>query len=280
MVMGKFSNTFSLMRASWEVLKKDKEILIFPLISGICCLLVVASFAIPLVVSGNLRPPGEEATTNQQIAYYGVLFLFYFCNYFVIVFFNSAIIACAVIRMEGGNPTAGDGFRAAFSRIGLIAGWALVSATVGLILRIIEDRSKTVGKIVAGLLGMAWTVVSFLVVPILVVEKKGPITALKESTALLKKTWGEQLIGNFSFGFIFFLLFIPAIVLIALGFSIGGSTAIVTCISLVIIYIIVLSLIQSALAAIFQAALYLYARDGQAPAGFETELLSGAMIQK
>ena len=139
--MGKFSNTFSLMRASWEVLKKDKEILIFPLISGICCLLVVASFAIPLYASGNWRPPGDEATANQQVAYYAVLFLFYFCNYFVIVFFNSAIIACAVIRMGGGNPTVGDGFRAAFSRVGLIAGWALVCATVGLILRIIEDRS-------------------------------------------------------------------------------------------------------------------------------------------
>ena len=127
---------------------------------------------------------------------------------------------------------------------------------------------------------MAWTVVSFLVVPILVVEKKGPITALKESTALLKKTWGEQLIGNFSFGFIFFLLLIPAFVLIALGIFAASGIAIATCISLAVIYIIVLALAQSALAAIFQAALYLYARDGQAPAGFETELLTDAMIQK
>lgn len=278
--MGRFSNTFSLMKASWEVLKQDKEILVFPLISGICCLLVLASFAIPLFASGNWRPPAEQATTNQQIGYYGVLFLFYFCNYFVIVFFNSAIIACAVIRMEGGDPTVGDGFRAAFSRIGLIAGWALVSATVGLILRIIEDRSKTVGKIVAGLLGMAWTVVSFLVVPILVVEKKGPVTALKESTALLKRTWGEQLIGNFSFGFIFFLLSIPAFVLIALGFLAGSAMVIVTCICLAVVYVIILALIQSALQAIFQAVLYLYARDGETPAGFETELLMDSMIQK
>ena len=212
--------------------------------------------------------------------YYGTLFLFYFCNYFVIVFFNSAVIACAAIRMQGGDPTVGDGFRAAFARLPLIFGWALVSATVGLILRIIEDRSKTVGKIVAGLLGLAWTVVSFLVVPILVIEKKGPISALKESTLLLKKTWGEQIIGNFSFGFIFFLLNIPAIILIALGIFSGNVAILITCIILGVVYLIIVALIQSALQAIFQAAIYLYAREGEAPAGFEPDLLAYSMIQK
>lgn len=278
--MGKLSHTWALMGASWRVLKEDKEILIFPLLSGICCLLVLASFAIPIISSGSWELPEENATTEQQVMYYGTLFLFYFCNYFVIVFFNSAVIACAAIRMQGGDPTVGDGFRAAFARLPLIFGWALVSATVGLVLRIIEDRSKTVGKIVAGLLGMAWTVVSFLVVPILVIEKKGPLSALKESTILLKKTWGEQLIGNFSFGFIFFLLNIPAILLIALGIFSGNVAIIITCIILGVVYLIIVALIQSALQAIFQAAIYLYAREGEAPSGFEPDLLAYSMIQK
>lgn len=278
--MGKLSHTWSLMGASWQVLKQDKEILIFPLMSGICCLLVLASFAIPILSSGNWELPDEEALTEQGIMYYGPLFLFYFCTYFIIVFFNSAIIACATIRMQGGDPTVGDGFRAALARIHLIFGWALVSATVGLVLRIIEDRSKTVGRIVAGLLGMAWTVVSFLVVPILVIEKKGPIHALKESTMLLKKTWGEQLIGNFSFGLIFFLLGIPAYILIALGFFSGSVVAIVTCTLFAVTYLIVIALIQSALQAIFQAAVYLYAREGGAPTGFDPELLADSMVYK
>ncbi|MHC4568741.1 MAG: DUF6159 family protein, partial [Planctomycetota bacterium] len=274
--MGKLSHTWSLMGASWQVLKQDKEILIFPLISGVCCLLILASFAVPLISSGNLEPPGEDATTRQLVTYYGTLFLFYFCTYFVVVFFNSAIIACATIRMQGGDPTVGDGFRAALARLPLILGWALVSATVGLVLRIIEDRSKAVGRIVAGLLG----VVSFLVVPILVIEKKGPMQALKESTMLLKKTWGEQLIGNFSFGLIFFLLSIPAFILAALGVFSGGAVALATCIILAVIYLIVIALIQSALQAIFQAAVYLYARDGGAPAGFAPELLADSMARK
>jgi hypothetical protein len=277
--MGKISRTWSLMGASWELLKQDKEMLVFPLISGICCLLVMASFAIPLFVSESWIPPGSDASLPQQVVYYLVLFLFYFCNYFVITFFNSAVVACAAIRMGGGDPTVGDGFREAFARLPLIAGWALVSATVGLVLRIIEDRSKRFGQIVAGLLGMAWTVMSFLVIPILVIDKKGPIEAFKKSTALLKRTWGEQLVGNFGFGLIFFLLNIPAFLLVIVGFVIGTVTAIITCIAIAVVYFIVLALIQSTLQAIFQAALYLYARDGQAT-GFDVELLQNAVVSK
>ena len=277
--MGKLSHTWSLMGASWRVLKQDKEILTFPLVSGICCLIILASFAIPIVSSGSWQLPEEEMTTRQQVVYYGTLFLFYFLNYFVIVFFNSAIIACAAIRMGGGDPTVGDGFRAAFGRLPLIFGWALVCATVGLILRIIEDRSKTVGSIVAGLLGMAWSVVSFLVVPILVIDKKGPLVALKESTVLLRKTWGEQLIGNFSFGLIFFLLNIPAFAIIALGIFSGSMVTLIVCVIAGVIYLVIIALIQSALQAIFQAALYLYARQGEAPAGFGRGLLEESMMQ-
>src|SRR4029077_13330612 len=115
------------------------------------------------------------------------------------------------------------------ARLPVIAGWALVSATVGLILRIIEDRSARIGQIVAALLGMAWTVVSFLVVPILVIENKGPIAALKDSTALLKKTWGEQLVSNFSFGMIFFLLALPAFALFILGGVAGSTSVLILC---------------------------------------------------
>lgn len=268
------------MGASWQVLRKDKEILLFPLISGICCLVVLASFAIPLIAGGSWRPPARDASTGAHVLYYAILFFFYFCNYLVIVFFNSAIVACATMRMEGGDPTVSYGLQVAISRLPLIAGWALVSATVGLILRVIEDRSQRLGQIVAGLLGVAWTLASFLVVPILVIEKKEPVTALKESTALLKKTWGEQLIGNFSFGLVFLLLAIPAFVFVVLGFMAGRGIGMIAGIVLAAIYLIGLALIQSALQTIFQAALYLYAKNGQVPPGFDARSLAGAMARK
>ena len=154
------------MSQSWQVLKQDKTLLVLPLISGICCLLLIASFAIPFYATGSWQPPGKDASHQHQVLYYGVLFLFYFCNYFIVVFFNAAIVACAASRMTGGNPTLGDGLRTAASRLPVIAGWALLSATVGLVLRIIEDRSDKIVQIVMSLIGVAWTVASFLVVPI------------------------------------------------------------------------------------------------------------------
>jgi len=276
----RLSNTWQLMKASWYILKQDKEMLIFPLVSGICCLMVLASFAIPIIQSDSYDPPGKDATADQYIAYYGVLFLFYFCNYFIIVFFNSAVIACAVKRMQGDDPTVGDGFSAAFSRLPAIAGWAVVAATVGLILRIIEDRSEKIGRIVAGILGMAWTLTSFLVVPSLVINKSGPIEAYKDSIKKLKQTWGEQIVGNFGFGLIFFVLGIPAFIVAALGFLSGPGTVMVACFVVAFIYLIVLALIQSALQAIFQAALYLYADTQKPPSGFDASLMSNSIAAR
>lgn len=278
--MNKIQRTWSLMSACWQILKKDKEMLVFPLISGLCCLLLLASFAVPIYLTGAWEPPKSSADASRQVLYYGTLLLFYVCNYFVVVFFNCAIVACATIRMGGGDPTVSDGFRAAVSRLPVIAGWALISATVGLVLRIVEERSEKVGRFVAGLLGMAWTLVSFLVIPILVVENKGPVTALKESTQLLKKTWGEQLAGNFSFGLLFFVLGVPAYALVVLGIISGNGVTAAFCIGLAVIYLILLALVQSALQSIFQAAVYLYARQGQVPEGFQEEFLSGAMVPR
>jgi hypothetical protein len=283
-MFGKFSNTWSLMGDSWELLKQDKELLLFPLISGICCIIVVASFAIPMIVNESYMPPAADETgqveTADQVAYYAKLFLFYFCNYLVIIFFNSAIVGCVAMRMQGNNPTIADGFRIAFSRMPLIVGWALIAATVGLILRIIEDKNEKIGRFIAGLLGIAWTMVSFLVLPVMVIEKKDPFAALKESTAMLKRTWGQQIIGNFSFGLVFFLLFLPGIVVVVLGVMSQNPAVMITCIILAVVYFIVLSLIQSTLQVIFQTALYYYAKDGTAPAGFDTATLGGAIGQK
>ncbi len=271
----KLSYTWSLMVASWDVLKRDKELLFFPLMSLLCCAIVVLSFGIPLWNADFLAPPPRNAETARQVTYYGLLFMLYVCTYAVGIFFNAGVVACAVIRMEGGDPRVEDGLRAAFRRLPQILGWALVSATVGVLLRALEDRSKAVGQIVAAVLGTAWSVMTFLVVPVLVVEKKGPFAAAVESTRLLKRTWGEQLIGNFGFGLLFFFLMLPAFPLFALGFFMHWAF-----LALAIGYLLVLGLVHSALLAIFQSAVYLYAREGSAPAGFSGGLLSGAMRQR
>lgn len=275
--MGKFSRSWEMMKESWYVLQEDKKILVFPLLSGLCCMIVLASFAYPLFGSINWQSEEEwETVFKQDWTYYAVLLLFYITNYFVILFFNSALIACAAMRMSGNVPTVSDGFKAAFSRIGAIFEWACLCAIVGVILQAIEDRSKWLGRLVASLLGMAWTLVSFLVIPILVIENQSPFSALKKSTILLKKTWGEQLIGNFGFGLVFLVLMIPAFAIMIFGFVMHSILMIVAA----VIYCIVLLLVQSALTSIYRTAVYLYARNGQAPRGFEEELLNSAITRK
>ena len=128
--MGKFSRTFSMMRASWEVLKQDKELLVFPLLSAVGCVLVLASFAGPMLAMTDWQAASESVTAStvealnasdgevsaDQIVQMLGLFAFYCCNYFVIIFFNAGLIACARIRMDGGDPTVGDGLRAGPAR--------------------------------------------------------------------------------------------------------------------------------------------------------------------
>ncbi len=284
--MNKIPRTWWLMSECWEILKQDKRLLMFPLISVICCLLLLASFAIPLYATGVWHPdatggwplgamdawppsPGQHPSAAQQVAYYGVLFVFYICNYFIITFFNAAIIGCTATRLRGGGrPTLTEAIRMAAARLHVIFAWSLLSATFGMILRVIEDRSNAAGEIAASLIGIAWTVMSFFVVPILALENKGPIKAMQESTSLVKQTWGKQLVGNFSFGLIFLLLAIPAVVAVVLAFAMGGAVAGNIALVAAAIYMIVLGVVQSALQSIFQTILYVYAHGGEVPYGF------------
>ena len=281
---------WQLAKQSWQVLKLDKELLLFPLLSGIACLVVMASFVVPLWTSGyfDMMSQNQAATEKgagqvQQIIGYVVLFAFYLVNYFVIIFFNSALIACAIIRFKGGNPSLSDGFSAAFARLPQIAGWACVSATVGLILRIIESRSEKVGAIIAGLLGMAWSALTYFVVPVVVVEKLGPIKAGQRSLEILKRTWGEALSANFGIGFITFLFSLVCFIPLVLGgFAIGAGLVSVgvACIIIGVLALLIVALISSALDAIIIGALYLYAAEGTVPERFDDAVFRSAFAHK
>ncbi len=275
----RLANGWELAKQSFRVLMLDKELLLFPLFSGISCLAVLASFALPLYNTEFGQALFNEDEIAQNPVAWILLFAFYVANYFVIVFFNSALVACAIIRFKGGDPTVADGFRAAGKRIHVIFLWALVSATVGLILRVIESRSEKVGRFVAGLMGAAWSIATYFVVPVLVVENKSPGEALSRSWKVLKKTWGEAIGANFGIGLIVFVCslvcFAPILgggYLIAQGMVALGVVAIV----LGVIGLILMSLVSSALESITLAALYLYAAEDEVPAGIDGRLMRSA----
>lgn len=276
----RLSNGWELAKQSLQVLRLDKELMLFPAMSGLACLLVLASFAVPVWLSGEAEFIVQHREAPQNPLAYVLLFAFYFVNYFVIVFFNVGLVECAIIRFRGGDPTVGDGLHAATERLPQIVGWALVSATVGVILRVIESQSEKVGQFVAGLMGMAWGAATYFVVPVLVIEKVGPVDAVKRSFAILRKTWGEALTANFSIGLFVFAAHLLAIVPAVLGVLVAGVPGLIVGALITVVLWIMIALAAAALNAIVLAATYLYAAEGIVPQQFDRGLLEDAFTAK
>lgn len=276
-MLTKLSNSWNLVKSSARVLQADKELMIFPILSSIGVLLVSATFFLPIFLAGTF-----DSTFFGDLDVLGlvVLFLFYIAQYFVIFFANTALVGAAMIRLRGGDPTVGDGFRIAFSRFGPILGYALIAATVGMILRTISDRSKGLGKTIISLIGFAWNVATFLVVPILAVENVGPIEAIKRSVQYLKRTWGEQIAGNFGLGAFFALIYVGLfIVFIPLFILAISNQSITLAIVLGVVFLLVLvltGLINSTLTGIYTAAVYQYAVQGVSGQFFDPTLVKNA----
>ena len=113
----KFSRSWTLVKASGAVLMQDQKLLVFPILSSIASLIVGACFVLPMLalhtfdgLSGRGR--GISAVT------YGFAFLLYLSQYFVMFFFNAALMGAAMIRMDGGIPSVGDGLNIALRKAG------------------------------------------------------------------------------------------------------------------------------------------------------------------
>lgn len=280
--MGRLARSWELIKASWAVLQADKELLIFPIVSTIAVLTVSVTFAVPMFLTGMFEPGFVNGGT---IPVAGILFgfAFYAVQYTVIFYCNSALVGAAMIRLKGGDPTIGDGFRIANRHFASIVGYALLAATVGVILRNIAQRG-VIGRIVASVFGLGWNIATFLAVPVLVVEGVGPIEAVKRSTQLLKKTWGEQLIGNLGLGAVFVLVTIGGVVMfagaLALAIPTESAPVIVGVVAVFVVAAMLLGLVGSALSAIYTAAVYRYATEGDPGGMFDPELVRGAFRAK
>lgn len=287
--MGKFAGSWQLFKQSWAVLRSDKALVVFPILSSIATLIVTASFFVPLTLSGSFAQFAAARASGTVDAvfwapYVVIAFLFYLVQYFVIFFANSALVGAAMLRLQGRTATVGDGFRIAASHTGTILGYAAISATVGMILRTIANRGGTVGRIAVGLLGIGWNLATFLVVPVLVVENIGPIDAIKRSAELLKRTWGEQIIGNLGlsavFGLLSFAVIIVGVALGVLAVETGAIALLVAVIVVGVLALIALGIVNSALSGIYRAAVYRFAATGEIGAGFTPDLVRGAFRPK
>jgi hypothetical protein len=278
--MGRFGRSWELVKLCWGVLQQDKELVVFPIVSAVGVLIATASFVVPGFFTGFWSGVGED---GAGVGLWILVVLFYLVEYLIIVFFNAALVSAAIMRLEGGDPTLGDGLRGAWSHIGAIMGYAAISATVGLVLQVLRERGGIAGAVVAALGGMAWNIITFLVIPVLVVEGVGPVTAIKRSASLLKKTWGEQIIGSAGIGLVFGLIGLAvAVVGIGLGVLVIGAGVVplgIAVIAVAIIAILLVSLLGATLHGIYSAAVYEYAVGGETGA-FDRDVLAGAFRQK
>ncbi len=274
--MGRFARSKELAKASWTTLKADRELLALPVFSFLVSLAVMALGLGLVFVIDYESSTGLE---NFELSAGGYIVLAIASAGLAIVatFFQAAMVGGARERLTGGDPTISSAIGIASSRLAVIVPWALFSWTIGMVLRALEENAGALGRFVVNLLGMAFRVVTFLAVPVLVVEQLGPINTLKRSGELFKRTWGENLIAQAGFGILGFLAAIPIIILAVL---IGAVTSPILGIIVAVPLIAGLVVVMTSLTAIFQTALYQYVTTNEAPADFRAAGLPDAFGRK
>jgi hypothetical protein len=268
--MTRIQRSWSLAKASWAVLKSEKGLAWMPVLSFLGSALVAGIFAVAVwaTLGKDTGINGQEETT-ANIATWVLAGCAYIGVAFVQTYFMAALCAGANDRLQGRDTTIGNMLGVANSRLHRILPWAILSATVSIIMEAIEERLGFLGPIIAGLIGAAWNVVTFLSVPIIIFEDLGPINALKRSGHLLKSTWGENLAAQIGLGLIGLVAFLPGVLLIGVGVAAGSAVAIVA-IVIAALYLAVAASVLGALSGIYRTALYRYAVDGQVPVAFAT----------
>jgi uncharacterized protein DUF6159 len=284
--MGRFSRSWDLVAQSFAILWADKQLMLFPVLSGISCVIVtlllgaggLAAFLPAIRAAGITAQNFPHTARSPEFA--TAMFVFYLANYFVIVFFNMALVGVANSRLTGGNWTFDQGLQLAWKRKWVILQWAFVAATVGMVLRAVSERAGFVGRIVISIIGVAWNIACYFVVPVLAFEDLSPGAALYRSAELFTETWGERVVGGFSLGLVFFVLILPGFALWIGAIRLWGPSGMVVGGMVMIGYFLLLSVMSSAVQGIFNAALYRYACDQAVPPGFSRDLIQAAWSPK
>lgn len=269
--MGRIARSWELTKQSYRVLMKDKELMLLPVLSGLVMLVICGTFVAGFLLAGEEI---EQINKTQGVV---VGLLLYIVSYTAAFFFQAALIAGALERMGGGDPTVGSALRAASSRFGAILLWGVIAGTVGAILRTVQERSEVSGRILTGLIGFAWSLATYFMVPVLVMENEPIGASFKRSAELFKKTWGETLAGGAGIGILSFVVMLPIIAIsVFLGTNVHPWVGIgvgVPAIALGMVFF-------SALRGVYNAALYRYATTGESPDGFDDELIANAFDRR
>ena len=279
----RLKRSWELVKESFRILMLDKELLLFPLISGVFLIFVVITYVLPLFFGQIIF---AKVQARSPIYYIWTFFTLYLLSYFVIIFFNVALISCVSLRLKGSNPVLKDGFKSAFRNLHKIAVWAVVSATVGVIINTIENKSEWLGKLLASIAGIVWSLATFFVVPVMIFENRNIFGSLRRSAELFKKTWGETIAGEIGmgafFGFLSMICILGFISSIFITFFANGAVFLFVPLALLFaaVLFVVIPMVSSALNGIYLTALYIYATTRKVPKGFSQEFVKNAYAKK
>ena len=275
--MGRVGRSFQLVAQSYRMLMRDKELMVLPLISGVIIAAVVAAVVFGFGLNwGVLDSVEPEAVSRVPPELYAPLFIAYVLMYGIGIFFQAAVVAGATERMRGGDPTVGSSLAAAARRLGPIFMWAIVAATVGLVIRAIHERVGLVGKIITWLLGAAWTLGTFFIVPVLVLEDRSVRESFGRSVRVFRDTWGETVVGGTTLGAASVCAWLTLVALTGLiAWAVGPIALVVGGMGAILLMIFF-----SAMEGIYLASLYRYATERQTPPGFDSGLLGQAFTPK
>ncbi len=272
--MSRIKRGWGLTKKSWALLNEHRELIRFPLYGA------VATVPLAILFLG----PGLYLLDKHTLA--GAIPLLVIGVYVlsvVAVYFSVGLAATANMIFSGQEATVADGLAVARSRFSQICGWAAISTAISLLMAVLENQGGLAGNIAARVVGMAWSLVTFLAVPVIAIEGTGPLETLKRSGSIFRKKWGAQITGNIAIGAAVFLLgVLPAAILIVAGIAIWSSASFLGAL-LVVIGALVLALallISRALNGVFGVALYRYAVEGEAVGGFTAEELESAVKVK
>lgn len=261
---------WNLLGWSFKVIRKNKQLILFPMLSAVAA---IAGLVLWFAASGLFRSIIDSP--ELQTRDYLLLIPAYLIVTFVIVFFNCALAACADAYFRGEHATLGYGLSHAAARIVPIIGWAVLSTTVGLILKTIEQRASWAAKIATWIFGFAWAMATYLVVPVLIAEDCGAFGSLRRSSQLLRETWGDQIVGNIRFGWRTLVVFIPGLIIGAIG-----ANGVPLLLPVAVAYFVIGIAVISAARGIFEVALYRYAAYGDVPADWSAETVPGIFLNR
>jgi len=277
-MMERIRRGWALTKKSWAVIRSNPKLVHLPIIGGLLALLFGLIFGAP----GAYLLSRQDPTTVELVGGVVLLAIAVYLASFFIIYFNVALAAAADQALRGAEPDTRAARAVARGRITQIAGWALVSVVVSVLLAVIRDRAGAAGGLIAGIGGAIWGLVTFMVVPVLAFEGIGPISAIKRSAHLFRQRWGQQVTGNVAIGgiaglvlLVAFLIGVGGVALLAAGGAAGDVFGVVLLVIALIVGVAA-AVFGGATKGVFGVALYRYVAEDHAIGPFTTADLDSA----